>query len=42
MGRVVLLRRHDEGAWEKYWTDRMDLRGRRKASITQWVVKRVA
>ena len=42
MGRVVLLRRLDEEAWEQYWRDRMNLQGRCKIKITQWVAKRVA
>ncbi len=42
MGRVVLLRRYDEDAWEKYWKDRMNLQGRCHIQITQWVVRRVA
>jgi len=42
MGRVVLLRRYDEEAWDQYWRDRMNLQGRCKIQITQWVAKRVA
>jgi len=42
MGRVVLLRRYDEEAWNQYWRDRMNLQGRCQIQITQWVVKRVA
>ena len=42
MGRVVMLRRYDEEAWDQYWRDRMNLQGRCKIQITQWDVKRVA
>jgi hypothetical protein len=42
MGRVVMLRRYDENAWEQYWRYRMNLQGRCKIKITQWVVKRAA
>ena len=42
MGRVVLLRRYDEEAWDQYWRDRMNLQGRCKIQITQWDVMRVA
>ena len=42
MGRVVMLRRYDEEAWDQYWRDRMNLQDRCKIQITQWVVKRAA
>lgn len=42
MGRVVMLRRYDEEAWDQYWKDRMNLQGRCKIQITQWDAKRVA
>ena len=42
MGRVVMLRRYDEEAWDQYWRDRMNLQGRCTIQITQWDAKRVA
>jgi hypothetical protein len=42
MGRVVMVRRYDEEAWDQYWRERMNLQGRCKIQITQGVVKRVA
>ena len=33
MGRIVMIRRYDKEAWERYWKERMNLRGRCQISI---------
>ena len=38
MGRVVMMRRYDNVAWEKYWRDRMNLQGRCEITLTRWEV----
>jgi len=42
MGRIVMIRRYDNSAWEKYWRDKMNLCGRCKISIVKCERKMVA
>lgn len=42
MGRIVMIRRYDEGAWEEYWQKRMNLQGRCRIEILSCEVRRVA
>ncbi len=42
MGRIVMIRRYDKDTWEKYWKEKMNLRGRCEISIIRCDRKTVA
>jgi len=42
MGRIIMIRRYDQDAWDSFWRKRMNIKDRCKITITHWQSKAIA